>query len=223
MADVIVGSVGGLNKEIIADTLEKLRKIRPAIGFELLRGGQTGIIPIKSAHSLFVGDNYAATGDAASMPIPLRGSGITNAIISGKMLAETVIDIVKRGKNFDIAELWDYQVKFYHEIGRSLAPVAILKNRLLGYSGKTLDFLFDKKILSAAEFSAGSEGREVVMDKAAVLDKLKKGYTNLAALITLKAAVRKSKTARLHAGSIPLTYQKEEVERWRKKLESFFN
>lgn len=221
LADVLIGSAEALDMDKVNETLEKLRKVQPAIGFRLQRGGCIRDIPIKPANSLLVGDRYAAVGDAVSMTVPMNGSGITNSIRAGVMLAETIQDIDKAGKPYGREELWPYQVRYFQEINGKMIAVAVLKNQLLDYPGKVIDFLFDRGILGAKELSAGNGSKELVLEKTEILDKLKKGYKRPFSLLKLKSAAAKSKQARQTAEEIPVVYEKQAVEKWRNELEVF--
>lgn len=219
MADFLVGSVKPLDFAKAQEVLAHMRELQPALGNELLRGGHIIDIPIKSTHTLLVGNNYAAVGDAVSMPDPMNGSGITTAVRAGAMLAATIIDIDKAGKPFATEQLWDYQVKYYKSIANNAIATAILKNCLLGYSGKVLDFFFDKEILTAKE--VGGNGQAMKMDKAEMMGKLKRGLRRPISLLKLKKAVETSKQARDTALAIPEEYDAVAVEQWRAKLERY--
>lgn len=218
-ADIIIGSVDNLYPETVERILKFLRTVQPAIGYDLIRGGGHNEIPLKSAFSLMVGNRYAAIGDAVSMPIPLNGSGITNSIRAGVILAETI----EKAKDFKIENLWYYQTGYFKTVGAAMLSIAVLKNMLLDFKDTTLDFFFDKEILTGKEMGAGANGQEVVIGPAETLDKLKKGYKKLGSLIALKAAVKKSKAAKLHALAIPERYEQKAVSDWRKKLDKFLN
>lgn len=220
-ADVLVGSVEPLSKERVEEVIQALRKVQPSIGTKLLRGGQIKDIPLKSTFSLLVGENYAAVGDAVSMPIPLNGSGITNSIIAGQLLAETILAIDKEEKGYTTSELWNYQVKYYQEIACQMISINILKNCLLGYSKDTLDFIFDKGILTAKELAAGANGKDVEMSNTEIFEKLRRGYKKPMALLKLKFAVKNSKAAKALYANIPTVYEKEAVDAWRKKVERY--
>jgi flavin-dependent dehydrogenase len=217
MADVLVGSVDPLDMEGVNSVLSELRKAQPALGTKILRGGQIKDIPLKSTLTLLVGDNYALVGDAASMPLPLNGSGITNSIAAGKMLAETVLEA---GDSYNAASLWSYQVKYFKEIGSKMTGVYVMKNCLLGYSVKALNFLFEKQILTAKELGAGSTGKELEVTKADVIDKLKRGITHPISLIKLKNAGVSAKKVKAAALAIPDSYDKAVVEAWRGEVEA---
>ncbi len=219
MADILIGSVKPLDSEKVQIILQEIRKVQPALGKKHLRGGQIIDIPIRSTQSLLVGNRYAAVGDVASMPDPMSGSGITNAIKAGVMLAKTIIGIDKAGKSYDVAELWRYQVEYYKSVANRAVATAILKNRMLDYSDGALNYFFDKKIFTANEL-AGS-GESLKMDKAEMLAKLKRGLRHPINLLKLKKAVDNSKNAHRIASDIPEKYDKDIVESWRNKLDSF--
>ena len=216
MADFLIGSVHPLDLNKVELVLKEMRKVQPALGNDLLRGGQIFDIPIKSTHSMLVGNGYAAVGDVVSMPDPMSGSGITNAVKAGVMLAKTIIDIDKAGKSFGIAELWRYQVEYYKSVANQAVATAILKNCLLGYSEKALSFFFDKQILTANEL--GGSGQAMKMDKAEMVGKLKRGLRRPISLLKLKKAVEASNQAKKIAADIPEKYDKYIVASWREKL-----
>jgi flavin-dependent dehydrogenase len=219
MADFLIGSVQPLSEEKVQEVLSKMRKVQPGIGDKLLRGGQIVDIPIKSTHTLLVGNNYAAVGDVVSMPDPMNGSGITTAVKAGAMLAETIIEIDKAGKGFTAAELWHYQVKYYKAIANKAIATSVLKNCLLSYSERALNFFFDKEILTANEL--GGSGGAMKMDKAETIAKLKRGLRRPISLLKLKKAVDTSKEARRTALAIPEGYNAVLVEDWRRQMDRF--
>ncbi len=220
-ADVLVGSVDNLDMDKVESVLAALRKAQPALGSSLLRGGQIKDIPLKSTLTLFVGDGYAAVGDSASMPLPLNGSGITHSIAAGKMLAETVAEAVRLGKPLNANTLWDYEKRYFREFGAKMAGVCVMKNCLLNYSTKALDFLFVKGILTAKELGAGSSGKELEVTKADILDKLKRGFTRPISLIKLAKAGANARKVKAAAQAIPESYDMASIAAWRKKVEAF--
>lgn len=221
MADVLVGSVEPLDMQRVNEVLEKLRKEQPSIGEKILRGGQIKHIPLKSTLLRLAGDNFAAVGDAASMPIPLNGSGITNAILAAKILSETIIEIDERGDVYSSKNLWSYQVKYFKEVAAQMASICVIKNCLLNYRPNAIDFLFDKKILTAEELSAGANGNEISMSKAVLFNKIKKGIKRPDVLLRLKGAVQRSKDAKLCAQAIPSNFEPQAVAEWQRSLKRY--
>jgi len=221
MADFLIGSVKPLDMDTAQAALREMRKVHPEIGEELLRGGQIIDIPIRSAHTLMVGNRYAAVGDAVSMPDPMNGSGITNAVAAGALLAGTVEGIIKGSRPFGAAELWDYQVQYYKKAANKAAAICVLKNCLLSYPKGALNFFFDKEILTSKEL--GGSGQAMKMDRAEMMGKIKRGIWRPVSLLKLKKAVENSKEAKNTALAIPEAYDEAAVAAWRKKLQSYLN
>lgn len=76
-------------------------------------------LPLGSRWISMSGDNFILTGDAASLIDPVSGAGIGNAVISGKLAAEQVIQCFK-AKNFNAAFIKAYDNKLYKMIGIEL-------------------------------------------------------------------------------------------------------
>jgi len=223
MADIIVGAVQPLDKQRLDAVLEKLRQAQPSIGYELKRGGYAGDIPLKSTLPLIVGDSFALTGDAASMPIPINGSGITNSILAGKMLADTLLKADKQGKEWTIDNIWDYQVEYFTAVASKMIGICVLKNFLLGITENELNFLFNNGILGAKELGAGAHGQEIVLDKKAIFEKLKKGWRKPLLLLKIKSVVGKSKAAKQAILDIPQSYKANAVAEWIEKINGFIS
>lgn len=221
MGDVLIGSVDPLDMKKVERTLDELRKAQPALGKTLLRGGQIKDIPLKSTLMLFVGDRYAAVGDSASMPFPLNGSGITNSIAAGKILAECVIEAAEKGMEPDRHALWEYQKRYFREIGAKMASVCVMKNCLLNYSVKALDFLFEKKILTEKELGAGASDKELKFSTADILEKLRRGILRPVSLIKLAMAGAGSRKVKAEAMSIPESYDMDAIREWQTRVEAY--
>jgi len=223
LADVLIGAVQPLDKARLDEVLEKLREAQPSIGYEIKRGGYAGDIPLKSTLPLIVGDKFALTGDAASMPVPMNGSGITHSIIAGKLLADTLIEADKLGKEWTIDNIWDYQVKYFTQVGSKMIGVRVLKNFLLGLDVKELNFLFNTGILGAKELGAGAHGQEIVLDRKAIFEKIKKGWRKLFLLLKIKSVAQNSKLAKQAVLDIPKSYNASAVASWVEKINGFIS
>ncbi|HOO23383.1 MAG TPA: NAD(P)/FAD-dependent oxidoreductase [Clostridia bacterium] len=221
MADVLIGSVEPLDKDKVESVLAELRKAQPALGTTVLRGGQIKDIPLKSTLTLFIGDHYAAVGDSASMPYPLNGSGITNAVTAGKLLAETVIEAVENRKELNAEALWEYQKKYYKEIGAKMASVCVMKNCLLGYSVDALNFLFERKVLTEKELGAGTSDKELKLSFSDIMEKLRRGFLRPVSLFKLAGAGATARKAKAAALDIPEKYDIAVIRAWRKRVEEF--
>ncbi len=76
-------------------------------------------LPLGSKWVSMSGDNFILTGDAASLIDPASGSGIGNAVLSGKLAAEQVLKCFAE-KNFSANFIKAYDKKLYKMIGAEL-------------------------------------------------------------------------------------------------------
>lgn len=220
-ADILIGSVVPLTEDEIAVHIEELRKAQPSIGRKLLAAGYVSDIPLRAAFSVMTGDNYASIGDAVSMTIPINGSGITNSIRAGRMLADTIIDINQRKTSYNKENLWNYQVRYMKEIGADMISVDIIKRCILTYPSEIIDYFFDRGIIAAKELLAGALGYEMKLSLRETLEKLFQGFMKLPMLIRLNNALLKSRRAKQHVLKIPNVYHCNAIEKWADKYEAF--
>lgn len=69
-------------------------------------------LPLGSKKRQLCGDGFLLTGDAGSLIDPFTGEGIGNAMYSGMMAAEMIVEALKANR-FDHAFLKQYEVAFY--------------------------------------------------------------------------------------------------------------
>ncbi len=220
-ADVFFGQVDPLTPARVDELLLAMRQVYPSLGATRTRGGQFNTIPIRRSLARLVGDGYAAIGDAACMTVPLNGSGIQNAFVAGKMLAETIKAgcIGTTAPSFNARTLWPYQANYYREVGARMVGIDFLKRYLLALPTRDLDFIIGKHIIAEKEIVAASAGGEVTLGFKAMLGKLARGFTRLPLLLSLKKAVDQMKSAVAIASRIPSSYDPEAIDSWGTALE----
>jgi flavin-dependent dehydrogenase len=214
-ADVFFGQVDPLSQDRVDELLLAMRHDYPALGETRTRGGQFVPIPIRRTLARFVGDGYAAVGDAACMTVPLNGSGIHNALVAGKLLAETVTAACtsKTRPTFTARALWPYQLEYYKRIGARMAGIGYIKQYLLALPTSDLDFIIAKHLISEKEIVAASAGDEINIGFKDLLGKLARGLSRLPLLLSLKKADR-MKQAVIVASRIPTEYDVDAINRW---------
>lgn len=84
------------------------------------------------------GDHFLLTGDAASLIDPASGEGISNAIVSGKVAAETIVAAFEQ-QDFSAEFLKNYDRKLFKVIGKELKTSTILL-RGFHFAPRLLDF-----------------------------------------------------------------------------------
>ncbi len=220
-SDILIGQFNPLTVEEAEKKTEAFRQKNPILGTERLRGGQLTVIPVRQTLSIMVADGYAAIGDSAFMTIPIIGSGIANSLRAGKILADVIQ--ADETQTFSAETLWDYQLRYYNEIGAKLSPYALVKLLLTKITPEQLDYMFKSQILTINELSLTDEGQGGLIDinpellkkgKAMVKDKkLTALVIRLGADIARLTAVNKA---------IPRHYSRYGVQAWAKRYDAIF-
>ena len=97
-------------------------------------------LPLGSRKVIMSGDNFLLVGDAASLIDPFSGEGIGNAMLSGKLAAEQVIDSFKI-KNFSAEKLSNYDTQLMKVIGKEM-KLRYKAQQLLAKYPFLLDIIF---------------------------------------------------------------------------------
>lgn len=84
------------------------------------------------------GDHFLLIGDAASLIDPASGEGISNAIVSGKIAAETIVTAFK-AQDFSANFVKGYEKQLFNIIGKELKTSTILL-RSFHFAPKLLDW-----------------------------------------------------------------------------------
>lgn len=80
------------------------------------------------------GDHFLLSGDAASLIDPASGEGISNAIVSGKLAAESIVEAFKQ-QDFSAYFLKTYEKKLFKIIGRELRVSTLFLRAFLFFPG----------------------------------------------------------------------------------------
>ncbi|MDR2647881.1 MAG: FAD-dependent oxidoreductase [Oscillospiraceae bacterium] len=210
--DLLCGSFVDTDHKYAEEVRQSLLHLHPEMGDTIQRGGQVGNIPVRRPISVMVGNGYVACGDSAAMTIPIVGAGIANAIRAGRFLAETILAV--DGFKFDVASLWQYQVRYMTEIGAIHAPLDVIKNFLLNASSKDLNALFEAGVFNQQDMINARTGSELSYTLLQMGQKALKGIFHLPLLLKLNSTLIKSKKLKKHVLAIPKQYDKEAVARW---------
>ncbi|MCQ2470843.1 MAG: NAD(P)/FAD-dependent oxidoreductase [Clostridia bacterium] len=225
--DVLVGRFGDFNMKMAEKAIENLRVDFPCIGKKIVHGGSIADIPVRQPISVFVADGYAAIGDSACMTIPVIGSGLTNSIMAGKMLADTVK--ADEYKKYDAAHLWEYEKQYYKEIGNKCSAFALCKVMMNSLSPEDIIYLIEEEVLTTDDISFNVNDSSIVeillsggMTIPSLLGKAKKLKSNdelFKKLVTLAGNAAKLKTIQV---SFPNQYSLEDIQAWSERYENFF-
>ena len=222
--DVLLGRFKPYDEKEAIEFTEFLRRTNPRLGKERLRGGQFAEIPVRHNLSVMVADGYAAIGDCAFMPVPLIGNGIANAIMAGKILADTVAD--DTAESYNVENLWAYQVEYYKKVGGAIAALECVKGSLLKLRVQDVDYLFSTELVTDADMRilAGLSDVDDIIDvlKTELPVKLK-SLKNNKRIVGVVAGIAKDMVNVLALSSrIPENWDKEQVSKWAKTYDKAF-
>lgn len=215
--DLFVGAVDSLDDEAEKKVLSELQTRNPTVGDKLIKSGKS-IIPVRYPLPKMVGEKYVAIGDAAFMTIPLIGSGMANSINAAFMLAEVI-----KKNGFCVENLWNYQVRYFKEIGTECLGIDAMKRWLLQVKPDDIKFLFESGIIGENEMEMAAGGGEFSLSIGDLLAKLKVGYKKMGLLTGLSKALSLRKAAIKLGTKIPDTYDLDKITKWQNKVIQFFN
>ncbi|MDR1629431.1 MAG: NAD(P)-binding protein [Oscillospiraceae bacterium] len=222
--DVLIGRFAPFDSAEVERHLAFLRKSNPALGTEIVRGGQFVQIPVRQPLAVMVCDGYAAIGDSAFMTVPIIGSGIANAFKAARMLVNTVLN--DEDGEFSAEKLWGYQLDFFRHIGSDLAVLTCVKRLLMKIMPQELDYMFEKGILTADEFTIGANTlslsafiRIPPVDLIGRVKMLTDDKTLLKKLIPAVFAIGRLKTI---AATIPKKWSRQRVILWSRRYLDVF-
>ena len=214
--DVLIGRMAPQTKAETQETLEKMREFSPQIGRTVLRGGTVGQRPVRRPLSVMVCDGYAAIGDSAYMTLPMTGSGISPSVRAGIILADTVL--ADEAEEYSKETLWEYNRKYILHFGQNFAAIDILKNTLLCTEVNSVDFLFDKQIITQNDMNFGRSKSSGGLSFSDVMGRVAKGIGNLPVLLRTAGALTKGDSAKKVYQAIPEKYDEAAVLKWKQDI-----
>ena len=213
--DVMIGRFQPADSREINAMLSDLKIDNPHLGKNILRGGETAIIPIRRTLPVFVADGYAAVGDCAGMTNPVFGWGINCALLAGKILAQTVTEN-KKG-DFTVKSLWNYQKKYFYELGSRLAALDKLRQFYYDSEIGDINFLFEKNIISGYELESSADSEFAHIPVLELLGKAIVCSARLPLLIKIIKTARGIKKLEAVSNQIPEKYDRKKVMKWANK------
>lgn len=221
--DVLIGRFSPITTDTLLRKLLYLDEENPQMSKKFL-GGTYGEIPVCQPLAVLVADGYAAVGDSAFMTYAVKGSGIEYAMKAGTMLADAVnTDTLGL---FTAETLWDYERRFFREIGFSACRIALIKNILPYITAKDLDDAFKSGLATTEELSEitankldslfSAKGISLIKDKI----KLIRENPVLTEVLTdfLKSVGKLTVTETY----FPNKYNRKDVAKWAEKYNTFF-
>lgn len=123
----------GLNlRKKLEEVMFTHREVAPRFKGATVEGKISGFgLPLGSRRLPISTNRVLLTGDAASLIDPFSGEGIGNAMISGRVAAQTIMDLLPEN-SLDGESLKEYDRRVYRKIGQEL-NVSRMMQRLVNY------------------------------------------------------------------------------------------
>ena len=217
--DVFVGRIGGLGEDEWEKAVTDLHARHEFFSYDLILDGGFAEISLRSPIGRMVADGYAAIGDAAYMTMPMMGSGIEASMKAAYWLA----GIIKKYSltHFSARNLWEYQLKYYKELGSRYAFVDKVKDLLLGIDTDDLNWLFgcgavtDEDMgLVSTDNSGGPKISPVdIIKKAGIL------FSRPEVIAHCGAKMGRAAMLKAAAGAIPEEYNEVKIASWQRRYE----
>ncbi len=122
--DCFVGSFLPLTQELIQSAFSVLQKKHPGLSQDKNHNGSSFTLPLGTPQTMFLAEGYTAVGDSVGMASPLTGSGISNAMQAGTVLAQIILSV--GNQPLTKQSLWPYE----HQIFRSFLKNAPIQSSL---------------------------------------------------------------------------------------------
>lgn len=219
LINILIGRVGEMHEREFKNALLKLKKANPVISDEIVMGGKFGRIPVRYPLTKMVDKGYVTVGDAAFMTIPITGSGISNSLRAGQILAEEII----KNNSVSVETLWKYQVKYYEEIGAEHFFVDYMKRTLLTSDNENIKYIFESGIITEDDLCNFSSGKGLKFTPQELMFKLSKCFKKSHFVMSLISALMKGIKAKNLAMKIPEKYDEEKIKLWQTKVERLFS
>ena len=221
--DLLIGRFEPFDMAEAERTASFFRSRNESLGTEVVRGGQFVEIPVRQSISVMVANGYAAIGDSAFMTVPIIGSGIANSLRAAPILAKAIMD--DRTETYTAEALWQYQYKFYKNLGAGLAPLAAVKLLLTKITPQQLDYIFEKGILTWREMTITADSTSITDFIHPALDMPKRAISIVKEADLLKKMLKVgADIGKIMAvcAALPKEYNKEKVKQWAKSYDKIF-
>ncbi len=223
--DILICRFSPLTQEAVLEELQKIYNEYPHISKNFIRGGLYLKIPVCQPLGVLVADGYAAIGDSAFMTYPIKGSGISYSMKAGAMLSDAIINDVDCLLNTET--LWEYQKRFFKEIGFTAGRLALIKNLMTYFTAEEINELMKSGIFTTEDLSQimsnkldnlfGTTGRALVKDKIKQVREnviLKEKFSDFIMWMG-KLAVTET--------YLPNKYSRKDVQKWVDRYNEFFD
>jgi flavin-dependent dehydrogenase len=184
--------------------------------------GGEGFIRVAHILDRLVCSGFMALGEAACMVIPINGSGVASALLSGQAAARAALDALRSGRT-DTESLWPYAHLFHRSRGAVLASYSAVRLMTEALGVRRIDTMLESGLARPEDLINANLPRPFSVSPASV-------WGRLAALARhpglawplLRAAPGVQRLYRHHR-NYPKTFEAADFERWRRERLRIFS
>ncbi|HUT55242.1 MAG TPA: NAD(P)/FAD-dependent oxidoreductase [bacterium] len=181
-----------------------------------------GLIPVRRPLDSFIAHGFACVGDAACQAIPQHASGVTSALIGGKILAGVADAALERGDTSRDA-LWPYNARYMQARGAAQANSDLFRRFLIGLTTDELSALFSRGLITEEAIVGSLDGMALELPRAAVFTAALGLLGRPGLLSRLWRLSRDSLRVLDVYNSYPEEYDHAGFKRWREQAARIFN
>ncbi len=220
--DILIVDFNDISSFMISDSMMQIRERNPHIGRGKIRNGRFCKIPVRQPAAVFVANSYAAIGDAAFMTAPIKGSGISNSLKAATILANVICEETE--DNFGVEHLWKYEIEYFNQVGFNSCKQALMKNLVPHMTADEISEIFKKGLITNEEITYIYSNNvslprliRKAKDKIKVINDLPEFKNQLLMLVAAYGRFA------LLDNTLPQTYSKDELIKWKNRYNNFFD
>jgi len=208
------------NEGIPIDKL--IRHFRKRQGYygKRLHGGK-GSIRIRHTLDRLVSNGFLAIGEAGCMVLPINGSGVSSALLSAHLAAQTAANAMRNSEPSTEA-LWSFATRYHRTRGSVLAAFDAMRLTTEALNRKQVASMLESGLSGPEDFINASVVRLLPLSPTLLARRVKSLALNPDLLKPMLRAATLTLAIHRHYRRYPATYEPAEFDRWREKTRKLF-
>ena len=179
--------------------------------------GRGDVVPVQPPLWNAVAPGLIIAGDAAFHADPLTAEGHGPALLAGTIAGKVAKLAIEKGE-YDVDNLWQYNVEVIKEFGSDNSLYKILAIVLKRIGAEDLEFLIRRGVIKQSDLSVqGLSKKESIFS---LLARVIRCFPKFYLLILMKKALSATKQIKKLCSQFPETYK--EYENWKRKIELIY-
>ena len=173
-------------------------------------------VPLRRPIDTLVWNGLCLVGDAGCTVKPTDGGGIGLSVVAAAMASQPIAEAIEKGDVSREGPLWAYNVQFMRSVGAINAPLALIKDVVIGTTNREINEALSKGVLTAEDIDGINAGHGMRLSHFSKIKRLWKGRRILGLLKKLRHAFNDYQKAENFYKSYPEDFNS--FEDWRNKI-----